>query len=92
MIPICSRNKGMKEKRETNFDYVAMVPFRGTIVFKSVWKGDEVRNAISGKKFFKGFVFPTITRIKSDDLSIEIFFDESFESKKNIVHMRFVLE
>ena len=49
------------------------------LVFRSVWRSGEVRNVIGGKKFVIGFVFPTITIIKSDDLSIDVFFDESFE-------------
>ena len=80
----------MREKRKTGFNYMTMMPFGIAIVLKGVWRGGEVRNATSGKKFVKGLVFPTIIRIKGDDLLIEVFFDKSFESNENIVHMRFV--
>lgn len=62
------------EKRQARLNYVTVLSFRKTIVFRSMGWGCKGRDTMRGKVMTKGDELPTIIRVQVADFVFELGF------------------
>jgi hypothetical protein len=69
-----------------------MFEFRDAIMFRCVWWGSMMRNAMYLKKIFESCKFTSIIGIEGDDFMLEIIFNNGFKAYESRLDIRFALQ